>query len=267
MPAIERSARITDAYRARLLILRDRAVRLGQWTVRVEDIDGTGRAWLERVVPQLEVIQRSGVALSVGYLSAFVASELGQRPAPPPAADAPVGQSPDGQPLAEALAAALITVKAAIKDQRPPDRALALGSQRAERLIADAALHAPREALHAGLTASPIDGWRRVTSGGCGACLASADGRVHGPEKRLRVHPHCRCTAEPVVRGVTESFQRPTGRAIFDGMTFEQQAALLGEEKAALIRSGTVPFERLIQPQPMAVMADGITERPLAALT
>ena len=43
-------------------------------------------------------------------------------------------------------------------------------------------------------------GWRRVTRGGCGACLAAADNTVQIGD--LKVHPHCECTAEPVVTGV-----------------------------------------------------------------
>jgi hypothetical protein len=167
----------------------------------------------------------------------------------------------------QALAATLITVKTAIKQDRPPEQALALGEHRATRLVATAALSAPRIALHSAIRADDrIAGWRRVTFGGCGACLAAATGEVEPPDRPLKVHAHCRCTAEPVLRDVPEAVHRPTGRQMFDDMTFEAQAALLGEQKAALIRSGTVPFERLLQPQPMAVAPDGIVERPLSAL-
>jgi hypothetical protein len=267
MPANERSARITDAYRERLLLLQQRAVLLGRWTVNVQDIDGTGKAWADRAVAQLGVIQRTGVTLTAGYIAAFIASELGRRPEQPPVDHSAVGKAQDGQPLEKSLLAALITVKTALKQNRAAQDALRLGEQRATRLIASTALAAPRAALHSAIETDPqIVGWRRVTFGGCGACLAAADGVIHDVRKPLRVHDHCRCTAEPVLEQVTESFHRPTGRETFDGMSFEQQAALLGEEKAALIRSGTVPFERLIQPQPMAIAPDGITERPLAAL-
>ncbi|HTE62876.1 MAG TPA: hypothetical protein VK631_21155, partial [Solirubrobacteraceae bacterium] len=110
-----------------------------------------------------------------------------------------------------------------------------------------------------------VIGWRRVTRGGCGACLAAADNIVQRGD--LKVHPHCECTAEPVLAGVSDSIVRPSGREVFASWPQEQQDALLGPEKAALIRSGEVPFERLIAPQPMAIAPDGLTEAPLAALT
>lgn len=271
MPANARSARITDIYRQRLFALRERASALARWTVRVDDIDGTGQTWAARSAIQIQAVQTTGVALTVGYLAAFVASETGQPPAPPAVDETTVGQAQDGQPLLPALVAALITVKTALKDGREPGQAMRLGQQRAARLVGEAAVHPARVTLHEAMEASSdqITGWRRVTQGAtsCGACMASADGRVRSAGERLRIHPFCDCTAEPVVAGVAETFHRPTGRETFDGMSFEQQAALLGEEKAALIRSGTVPFERLIQPQPMAIAPDGITERPLVGLT
>lgn len=264
---LEQSARVTDAYRQRLLRLQQLAALLGQWTVTTQDIDRSGQAWLARAVPQLQVMQGAGVALTAGYVSAFKASETSTPPTAAHINSAGVGNAADGQPLLKSLAAALITVKVAIKDGRSPEQALKLGEQRATRLAASASLAAPRVALHSAIAADPaFIGWRRVTFGGCGACLAAADGIVHSPDKPLAVHDHCRCTAEPVLDGAPDDFTRPTGRDMFDAMSFEQQAELLGERKAALIRSGSVAFDRLIQPQPMAVMAAGITEAPLQAL-
>ena len=268
MPGAARSLRVTDAYRRRLLALQTRAKQLGRWTVGVEDIDGTGQAWIGQTVAALEVVQRAGVTLTAGYVTAYIASET-RRPAQPAVVHTEsVGQAQDGQPLAKSLAAALITVKAALRDNREPATALRMGENRATRLIQSAALSAPRAAMHATVEQDPrLGGWRRVTFGGCGACLAAADGIVYGPDTPLKVHDHCRCVAEPVVMGVGEREWRPTGKQIFDAMPPEQQNALLGDEKAALVRSGQVAFERLIQPQPMAIAPDGITERPLVALT
>lgn len=268
MPVTDRSIRVTDAYRRRLLALQRRAALLSRWDVTVRDVDGTGQAWVARATVALEAIQAAGVTLTSGYLTAYIASETARVAQPVAVRSETVGQAQDGQPLAKSLAAALITVKAALKDDREPATALRMGENRASRLIQSAALSAPRSALHASIDDDPrLGGWRRVTFGGCGACLAAADGKIQAPGARLKVHDHCRCVAEPVVTGTRELAWRPTGRQIFDGMTPAQQNRLLGDEKAGLIRTGQVPFERLIQPQPMAIAPDGITERPLAALT
>jgi hypothetical protein len=166
------------------------------------------------------------------------------------------------------LAPALLTVKMALGQRRPPARALAMGLARASRTVSVEAMAAPRTALDRAMDAHPrVRAKRRVTSlNACLACLAAADGEARSIGNRLRVHPHCRCTDEPVLRGVRERVHRPTGRDLFDALTPAQQNARYGAEKAELIRSDQVPFDALVHPQPMATVPDEITEAPLSAL-
>lgn len=268
MPANPRSLRVTDAYRERLRRLQVQAQRVAaSWRVSPDAIDETGAAWLALAVPALEVLQRAGASLASGYAAAYVASELNRPAEQPPVDDSGVGESEDGQPLAKAIAAAFVTVGLALRDGKEADVALREGQNRATRIMVTASAAAPRRALHSVIeTDDRLLGWRRVTFGGCGACLADASGKVNPPDEPLHIHPWCRCVAEPVVADVPERAQRPTGIEIFDAMPEDEQDALLGHEKASLIRSGAVAFERLIQPQPMVITTDGITEAPLSAL-
>lgn len=271
MPASERSVEVTDAYRDAILALYDRAGRLAltNWArISLRDLDGTYAAFAAATVGQTKVLQRTGVALSAAYLGAYVASEHGNARVTPSnlPLDA-VGLAAHGAPLAKAIVSPLIGAKGAIRAGTPPNVALAKGRERAVRLAQSATLAAPRQALHEGIRADDrIIGWRRVTAGGCGACLAAATGAIHKDREVLTVHSHCRCTAEPVVRDADDRVQRPTGFQMFNALSHAQQDELLGQEKAQLVRSGTVPFERLISTDRMTEGPDQLVEAPLKAL-
>jgi hypothetical protein len=274
MPATEQAIQVTDAYRTRLLTIRQRAVAVirARWSlVNADDLDGTFDAWLTVATATLLAAQRTGVTLSDQYLATFLSAELG-RTVPPAGVDPDrfAGQDQAGQPLGKALAASLITAKIAIAQGRNRAEAQAMARNRAVRTTATESLSAPREALGVLMTENDaVKGWRRVTApGACGACLASADGSIQ--TDRLKIHRFDRCTSEPVVDGADETVRRPTGREIFDRLSPAQQAALFhgrgGEEKARLIRDGEVPFEALIAPTPLAAEPNGITEAPLQDL-
>lgn len=277
MPATEHAVRLTDAYRARLLVIRQQAVALAatRWRqVSLADLDGTFDRWTTVIAGLLEQAQRAGVTLTDAYLAAYLAAEL-QRPVQPRglAVDEFAGRDRSGRPLDTALASAIITTKIAIRQGRNPDEALRMGRSRAIRTVASETLAAPRDALGKLMVEDDrVKGWRRLTApGACGACLASATGNIESTRAHLKTHRFCRCQPEPVAAGVRETVHRPTGREIFDAMTPAEQAALFhgrgSEEKAQLIRSGAVPFEALIAPSPMVTMPDDITETPVEALT
>lgn len=270
MPGSPRSLQITDAYRARLNALSDRLGALTEhyWqTVTVQDLDRSHAHWLMITIGMLDPAQRAGVHLTAAYVAGFVGSELGQRATEIPHVDDAqyAGVAQDGRPLLEALAPTVITVKKALKDGKPPADALAEGQARAVRLAASAVTAAPRAALHDQIqTHSMITGWRRVTSGGCGACLAAA-AHPYGHEP-MRVHDHCHCTAEPIVRDVPDHAPRATGPEVFHRMTVEQQDAALGPAAAQLVRQGLVAWPDLIAVSPMVIGPDLITQAPVEAL-
>jgi hypothetical protein len=270
MPARRDSLRITDTYRHRLIALRDHAATVARraWTqLDPEDLDATHSAWVATTATTTEAIQHAGLQLTAGYLAAYLTSELQDRVSPPaldPARYA--GRSRDGRPLTETLGATLISVKAALADGTPISDALAAGAGRATRLVGSETIAAPRAALSDEIRAdSRIRGWRRVTAGGCGACLA-ASSETHGDDEPLPVHDGCRCTAEPIVADEPDRYPRPTGRELLDRMSADEQDALLGAEKAQLLRSGAIDLHDLLSHSPMAAIDDQITETPLKDL-
>jgi hypothetical protein len=130
MPGSERSLLITDAYRDRLARLAERAstLTLQRWqqNVTLNRLESAHALWVTSTVAALEQAQRAGVNLTLAYLSAFIASETGQRALEIPAYDASkvIGVADTGLPLAEPLAKTLIGVKSLIKDGKAPGEAL-----------------------------------------------------------------------------------------------------------------------------------------------
>jgi hypothetical protein len=270
MAARERSLRVTDMYRKRLLALRASGTQVvaRDWgLVSGDDIDAGFALWVRRTTPALSALQSAGANLSSAYLSAYLGSELAKTVAPPPVArDRFVGVSRTGKPLAEAFDSVPIVAKKAISAGADVTTALATARSVAIRLAATETLHSARAALADSFTADDrIAGWSRVTSGGCGACLAAAT-RTYGPDEPLLVHDNCRCAAEPIVSGAPDRFRRPDGNDIFQALTITQQDELLGPDKAEVIRAGAVPFSALVTTCPMNDTADQITEASLRDL-
>lgn len=272
MPASRRSLLITDAYRERLVALQARAGRAAtaEWAavVSVDDLDGTHPEWIARASATLATIQTAGVRLSGAYLAAYTRSELA-RPVNPPALELAryAGVSRTGKPLAEALVTTVITVKQAIGAGTAPDEALERGRTQAARLAVTETVSAARAALGDAMRASDrVVGWRRVTGGGCGACLAAATGAIHADDEALPVHDNCQCTTEPVVAQARDTVQRPSGLEMFRAMPVEAQDAALGPQLARAVRDGSVDFHEMAGTSPMDAIADQLTQRPLADL-
>lgn len=276
MAGREASLELTDRYRTGLAGLRDRLlVVLGRsWgLIDRDELDESFAVWLAGAAGRLGEGQRLGVGVSGAYLAAFVTSELGRAATTPKVdADRFAGRARDGRALEDALFPAVIAVKVRLRDGATPPEALQAGWSRAARVVSMESMGAARDALDAGVSEDPrIAGWRRVvSSGACGACLASATGAIQDTQRVLEVHGHCRCVKEPVVSGVRDRARRPTGQERFDQLAPAQQARLFagrgGEEKAKLVRDGIVPFSALIAPAPMNTVGDEITERPLKDL-
>lgn len=276
MPANEASLRITDSYRAQLLGHRtalQRALTASWATVAIEDLDGTGAAWLVVAEQLVASGKRRAVTFSRRYLATYTGSELGRTVDPVDLdPDEYARGALDGRRLRDVLVPAIITVKSALLEQRGRGLALQMGAGRMQRVaaveVAAAARHSLSDAMrHTGNVA----GWRRATtSNPCGACLAAATGAVRDTAEIPDVHAHCRCIAEPVIRGIRDRHSRPTGEQIFHALSEAEQDALFtgrgGRAKAELIRTGAVDLEQLLSRSPMATVADQITETPLSAL-
>lgn len=278
MPANPASLEITDDYRARLLRLRDRVVRmvLTSWTttVDIERLEASFRVWARAAEETISAGQAAAAMASGTYLAEFVASELDEHPTPldlDPGDYA--GQANDGRPLGALLGSVLVGARLAERKGLDVSQVRVAGAARAVRLARTEVMEASRRALADGMNRHQrVKGYRRVTSGSgsCGACLGSATRTIYPTRARLRIHWSCRCTAEPVVSGVSERVKRPTGEELFRAMSASEQARMFagkgGEAKAALIRSGEVSLADLVVVERNAIMEDTITEAPLKVL-
>lgn len=273
MPASPASVDLTNRYRSTLLTMREGSARFAAQallTLDLRDVDASFDSWRSRMVEVVEEQKRQGVLLTDAYLAAFIGSELGEPSTPAEGVDPDeYMNTEDGRSLDAALLTPLFTIKAARASGRRD--AVRLGVVRATRIVSEEVLGAPRRALGKLIVKDTrVSGWTRVTgSGPCGACLAQA-GTVNAPDTPFRRHGHCRCIREAVVRGVPQTYRRPTGREVFDTLSPKAQAALFhgrgGEEKADLVRSGAVPLAALVRHEPMRVTPDQYTETSLADL-
>lgn len=269
MPAHERSLRLTDLYRARLLTLRERAegVAADGWReVSLADFEPSFTDWLGKTATAVTDAQVRGVRLTAAYLTAFLSSELGRRvPTVTLDARAYAGTARDGRPLAEAYDTARIAVLVALKEGKSNDEALAAGSVRALRAVELDVMQTARQSLQDAQRDHPlVVGYNRAVSGTCGACVAASDGEYSDTDD-FESHPGCQCVPEPRVRGVSDTAPRLLGAQLFASMSKAEQDDALGEEAAELVRNG-LPLRELIKRNRMATEPSFITQKPVRAL-
>jgi hypothetical protein len=276
MPANPRSLAITDAYRARLVALRTQTATVAKqaWPiVSLDNLDATVRQWAAVTGLTVARGQLAAATLTNLYLAAYVASETG-KPVEPSGADLAQyeGKTEDGRPVTELLTGAAIAVKVSLGYGNSGNAALAAGLARGMRGATGQVLAAGRTAMDDMTQADQqIIGWRRVAAANaCGVCLGAATGAIQQDAEVLLCHDSCRCTKEPVVRGVRDTVQRPTGTEVFDGLSPADQDALFagtgGAVKADLIRSGQIGLSDLARTVPQTSRPDQLVEAPLSAL-
>ncbi len=119
-----------------------------------------------------------------------------------------VGLADTDAPLPAVLASSAAYVRQALAQQRPVAEAMNYGLSRATRLARSEVLGAGRRSLaELAQRTRRFSGWRRQTSAKpCEFCAALADGRIHPWSKAVETHPHCSCTAIPVVRDIRERY-------------------------------------------------------------
>lgn len=263
MPASPRSLQVVSQYRARLAQIRARteAAARREWP-SIETLDGT--RWPERMAAVVGRAQTEATRATSAYLTAYLSTELGHRVrAVPVNARSYVGTARDGRPLAEALQSPVIGVRAALKDGKSPDEALAFGWNRAARMLEMDVMHTARTSLLDSIKADErFDGWQRATAGTCGACMALAG--TSGTN--FAVHPGCQCQPAPVVKGVPDLVPLLTGVEMFSRMTREEQDEQFGPEKAEALRAGEITLEDLVSRSRLVTdQPDYLTEAPLDA--
>lgn len=245
MPLTPEGLAVTAGYRRRLLQIRDQVTRqvIEAWAlVDATDLRGTFPRWQRLADSLLTAGQLTAVDLASAYTDRFARVEVDD---PPPSVDTRdiAGRTRDGRPVADVLRTSLAASLVAAGQGRDPLRS---GVARAVRTSRTEVFEAARTVEQRVYTADErVSAYRRVTSSTpCGACLAMSGG-VSDTRRRIEVHGHCRCTAEPVYRDREEQAPRPSGRELFEQMSASQQERLYGAEVAAAIRRG-MPLEELV---------------------
>ena len=265
MPQSPRSLRLTDAYRQRVLAVRERLQTQAQRTwPTIETLDGTD--WADRMAAALTQAQAEVVRVSAAYLTAFLASETGKRNTVSIDSRNYAGKSRDGRPLSESLRSPLIGTLKGLKDGLGASESLSVGLNRAVRMVGVDYDNAHHTALLETIASDDrFDGWQRSLSGTCGACASVASGISHS--LAFPVHPGCKCVASPVVKGAANTFPVPTGVEVFNDKTKEEQDEMLGPDSAALVRAGILTLDDLKGESELAEEPNFITQKPLSAVT
>lgn len=258
MPRSQKSLRLTEAYRSRLVALGKRveAEARSAWPT-IQEFDGTD--WPERTARTLSRAQLEAVRLTAGYISAYLRSESGRGTVPAIDSKKYVGLSRDGRPLREALESPLIGTRKALKDGRNPSAALGIGLARGLRFVSFEAVQAGRDALLDAVEESDrFTGHQRAVAGTCAACMALSG--TSGP--RFEVHPGCECVPMPVVKGVAQAILLPTGIELFRAKSKVEQEAAIGAEAAALVRDGDADLKDFVSHSHIETQDNYLTQKP-----
>lgn len=273
MPPNAEAAAITDAYRRRVIRVRDALSSSVARQLESIDLDQPSRrlrqsfeAWQEQATASARGVQREIIATSGAYLTGYLeAADQTARWQGPDDPDSHVGRDLRDRPLADTMRSPWVAVLYQLSRGAGRSSATSTGVSFAARTARGAVMGASQRVLAEGMNAEPVvEGYRRVTAGTpCLACMALTDG-VAPAGTSMELHDNCRCTPEAVLRGVPERVRRPTGSERLEQMSDDELSRLVagrgGAEKAAAIRRRGL--DATVQRR-----ADGtIAETPLADL-
>lgn len=274
MPATEYALRLEQFYGRAVRDLWKQvaaAVLRGYDGLDRDDLAAAFRAFVPLATQAVALGQQQAQALAVAFVQQYVETEASRAYRPAPRGDGIAERAPNGAPLSQAIASAAGVTWHALRQGRPLGEAMGLGRLYVGRLVGRAITDAAdRELAHqAERSRNLLRGWTWVTVGdNCPACLAQQDGRVRLWSQGMRRHNGCDCARSPVIVGVPDRVQRPTGEDLFRRMSPDEQAAIFknaGAEKAELVRSGAASLSDFvaIDPTPGGRV---ISEAPLEAV-
>lgn len=275
MPANPTTLRLEQAYRDALLIRARQAVLAATARIATVDPDNLAESFAN-VLPALVAIitlgQRDAQILAANFIAMVQAAEVGAEQAAASINPDIAGTTFDGRPVQSAVSAFIPATFLAIGRGLPVAQALNIArygvSRYAHTEVTDAAV---RETSAQGEGSERMAGWTWVCGGAhpCGACLANQNGRIRPFSQVMGRHAGCSCIESPTFRDVPEVVKRPTGMQLFTAMTAAQQVSTFrtaGEAKAALVRSGRIDLEDLVEVQESYRWRDQIVEKSLDAL-
>ena len=222
------------------------------------------RAFVGDAAGLIALGQEQAALIAAAFVATYVALERDEPAEAVDLVEGNPGMTFDGRLLTEALAAIPAKVFLGLKQGWELDKALAFGRFAAHRTALTETMDAARqEQQHQMQESEVVKGWRWVTRGrgSCAVCLARADGTVFPVKQPLTGHPACSCQQLPVVAGVRETVNVPTGEQVFRSLSKEEQERLVGPKWAELLDKG-VPFSRLVKVERHKEWRPSITQRP-----
>ena len=117
--------------------------------------------------------------------------------------------------------------------------ALAGGRLSMETLVRTEVLDTGRDAVSvaAGLEPRIVGYERYVNLPACNRCIVLA-GRFYSKSTGFSRHPRCKCSHRPITDAAARDETEQDPRALFDGMTRDQQQRAFGKDNAEVIRRG-----------------------------
>jgi hypothetical protein len=210
---------LTADYRLRLAEITNESTRsmMALWQILdPRDLNGTFDAWAQAV----KILVRGNRELSTRAAEDYLAkirAEFGLDQFP---AQNPVG-IPDAT-VENRLRSVVVNIKEASGRGVDPLAAASGAFVNASGLVQEMVLHASRSSVSRTAVRDPsMGGWRRIGRGSCAFCsmLISRGAVYNSLSVRFASHKHCRCSAEPAIRGVASSVNSvfvPSARNISD---------------------------------------------------
>ncbi|OII64656.1 hypothetical protein BJP40_19865 [Streptomyces sp. CC53] len=223
--------------RQRLAAATSRAARSLWRQVDRQDLRGSWLGLLARVLLIVSGGQLAAARAAEPWLEELLGTDPGRPESDQLVAEALVGVSGEGLPLARVLTAPMWSALRYVTAGRPVTQAMAHGEALLDIVVRNAVADAGRAADSVGMVTRPaVTSYIRVVEGGaCSRCMVLA-GREYGVSSAFQRHPRCNCSMEPVTREHRPAPADP--RALFDAMSEKQRKKAFGEAAVKAIEAG-----------------------------
>ncbi|WP_017616379.1 VG15 protein [Nocardiopsis salina] len=218
-------------------IARGAADEVGQVWAQIDERD-IRSSWLELVPRAATILAAAQLASALGaeeYLDELLGVAAPVVAAP--AWEEITGTASDGRSLDTLLLQPGIRTLTAVQRGATPRRALMAGRIQLDTIARTQVTDAGRAAEQLGVAVRPrvVAYTRVVAPSACSRCMILA-GREYSWSQGFQRHPRCKCTMRPLRPG--ERVDGDSPRALFDGLTREQQDKQFGRHAAEAIREG-----------------------------
>ena len=207
MPATAEAAQVTNAYRTQLGRLRELTANEVVALISALDLavsptalDRQLLAFLTNALAVVQAASMRSASLTGAYVSAYL---LAGNAAPLSVPVRPVLAPLDG--LTRVRGALLVNLVRSAGRGQAITSAEAAARRHARNIVTLSAVETTADLI---VREPRIAGWQRVTAAGCCKRCAVQAGKRFRDNQGFKRHPACRCSHEPILRGIPEQVQR-----------------------------------------------------------